>query len=271
MTAATDPLQRKFFRKSMMDAPETVSLRDGNVVSFCRRCPGKLDPNDDCAAVVEMKSGAIVLVVADGVGGSPLGYKASAITVCSIVEHVEAADPNSNLRSAILDGIEHANAEILDLGVGAATTVSVVEIRDGVARTYQVGDSMALIFGQRGALKWKSITQSPVGYAVESGLMDEIEGMHHSERHLVSNLVGLKEMHIQVGPPQVLAPRDTIIVASDGLFDNLLIDEVIDLGKSGKPVDRMNEIIELTIDRMKRANRDLPGKPDDLSVLLYTA
>ncbi|MFK8112649.1 MAG: PP2C family serine/threonine-protein phosphatase [Rubripirellula sp.] len=271
MSSTTLPSQPMFYLESLMETPEAHSLTNGNVVAFSRRCPGKDEPNDDCAAMVETKSGAIVLVVADGVGGCPMGYKASAITVQAVVESVQAADTDSNLRSAILDGIEQANAEILDLGVGAATTVSVVSISDGVARTYQVGDSMTLIFGQRGALRWKSITQSPVGYAVESGLMDEIEGMHHEDRHLVSNLVGIKDMHIQIGPPQELSARDTIIVASDGLFDNLLLDEVIALGKSGKPIDRMDDLVALASNRMHRNDRDLPGKPDDLSVLLYTA
>ena len=88
------------------------------------------------------------------------------------------------------------------------TTLSVVEVRDRVARGYQVGDSMALILGQRGAIKWKSTSHSPVGYAIESGMIDEEDAMNHDERHLVSNLVGSREMHIEVGPAIRLTPRD---------------------------------------------------------------
>jgi PPM family protein phosphatase len=263
--------QRKLYLESLTQTPELLHVAEGRVVAFCRTCPGKEEPNDDSAVIIETECGATVLAVADGVGGCPMGYKASAIAVNSIVEHVEAAQPQSNLRSAILDAIEHANAEILDLGVGAASTISVVEIRDRVARTYQVGDSLALVIGQRGALKWKSLPQSPVGYAVESGMMDEAESMHHDERHLVSNLLGLKEMHIQVGPPRKLAARDTVIVASDGLFDNLRMDEVIALGRSGQPIDRVARLVELATERMKCTDPQLPGKPDDLSILLYTA
>ena len=41
-----------------------------------------------------------------------------------------------------------------------------------------------------------------------------------------------------------LLPRDTVVVASDGLFDNLHLDEVIEHGRSGKPIDRMNGLAE---------------------------
>jgi serine/threonine protein phosphatase PrpC len=229
-----------------------------------------MEPNDDSAAVVQTSSGAIVLIVADGVGGCPLGHKASAIAVQAVAERVETAEPTSDLRPAILDGIEHANREILDLGIGAATTLAVVEIQDGKARAYQVGDSMTLIIGQRGALKWKSTPHSPVGYAVESGMLDETDAMHHDERHVVSNLVGSHSMHIEIGPSRPLAARDSVVVGSDGLFDNLHLSEVIEHGKCGKPVKRISAMADLAASRMWQSEPGVPGKPDDLTILLYT-
>ncbi len=271
MTTTSIEPQRHFYVESDMDVPALHPVAGGNVVAFCRRCPDKFEPNDDSAAVVQTSSGAIVLIVADGVGGCPMGYKASAIAVKAVAEIVQAAEPMSDLRPAILDGIERANEEILDLGVGAATTLAVVEIQAGKARAYQVGDSMTVIVGQRGALKWKSTPHSPVGYAVESGMLDEFDAMHHDERHVVSNLVGSRSMRIEIGPSRTLAPRDTVIVASDGLFDNLHLDEVIKYGKSGKLIDRMNGLANLASLRMTKFDPALPGKPDDLTVLLYTS
>jgi serine/threonine protein phosphatase PrpC len=129
---------------------------------------------------------------------------------------------------------------------------------------------MTLIVGQRGALKWKSTPHSPVGYAVESGMLDEADAMHHDDRHVVSNLVGSHSMHIEIGPSRTLAARDTVIVGSDGLFDNLHLAEVIRYGKSGKPIERISALDDLATSRMSQAEPDLPGKPDDLTVLLYT-
>jgi serine/threonine protein phosphatase PrpC len=123
--------------------------------------------------------------------------------------------------------------------------------------------------GQRGALKWRSTPHSPVGYAVESGLLEEADAMNHDERHVVSNLVGSRSMHIEIGPSRPLAPRDTVIIGSDGLFDNLHLAEVIERGKNGPPQDRITTMATLATQRMLGDDASLSGKPDDLTVLVY--
>ncbi len=270
MSATIMNAVNKLYIESDMESAESIGLSAGNVVVLCRRCPGKEEPNEDSAAVVHTASGGIVLVVADGVGGCPLGYKASAIAVKSVADSVQAAASMSDLRSAILDGIERANVQIMDLGIGAATTLAVVEVQGRMARAYQVGDSMTLIVGQRGALKWKTTPHSPVGYAIESGMLDETEAMLHDERHIVSNLVGTDSMHIEVGPARQLAARDTIIVGSDGLYDNLHLDEVIEHGRRGKLVQRIENLADLAGKRMSQQSPEQPGKPDDLTILMFT-
>ncbi len=269
LTQTARPMQRLYV-ESDMAVPDVCDVSAGHMAVLCRRCPDKIEPNDDSAAFIQTASGAIVMVIADGVGGCPLGYKASAIAVETIIEQVESVEPFCDLRPAILDGIERANREILDLGIGAATTLAVVEIQDRIARAYQVGDSMTLIIGQRGSLKWKSMAHSPVGYAIESGMLDEAEAMHHDERHVVSNLVGSRSMHIEIGPTRLLAPKDSVIVGSDGLFDNLHVAEVISLAKNGKPQNRIAALTDLATRRMNEHVDGQPGKPDDLAVLIYT-
>lgn len=260
----------RYYLESDMDQPELIDVAGGHLVAFSRKCPGKEEPNDDSAVIIEAANGAIVMAVADGVGGAPLGYKASAIALQCLVETVGDHDFDRDLRPAILDGIERANAEILDMGTGAATTITVVEINNRVARGYQVGDSMALIVGQRGAIKWKATSHSPVGYAIESGMINEDDAMHHDERHIVSNLVGSREMHIEIGPAITLAPRDTVVVGSDGLSDNLHLNEVIGIARVGRPLDRINALVNLATERMDQRDEDAPGKPDDLAMLLMT-
>ena len=94
--------------------------------------------------------------------------------------------------------------------------------------------------------------------------------MLHPDRHLVSNLVGSREMHIELGPAQELNPRDTVLVGSDGVFDNLHLDEVLELGRSGEPRERVRDLAHLAHQRMVSMGSESFGKPDDLSVLLYT-
>ena len=264
-----EPMQRLYV-ESDMKSPDLLRLNRGQAITQCRCCPGKADPNDDSAAVVQTSWGAILLVIADGVGGCPHGHQASAIAVQAVTNSVLEATPVSGLRTAILDGIEQANRSILDLSIGAATTLSVIEVQDQVARGYQVGDSTSLILGQRGTIKWKSTSHSPVGYAIEAGMLNESEAMYHEQRHVVSNLVGSRNMHIEIGPAQPLAARDTIIVGSDGLFDNVKIEEVIERGRCGKLAKRMKCLDELATERMSQNQPGEPGKPDDISMIIYT-
>lgn len=260
----------KFYLESEMDLPDLMRVEQGQVVAYSRTCPGKSEPNDDSAVIIPIAGGGIVIAVADGVGGAPFGYKASAIAVQCLAESLAAYSSTNDVRPAILDGIEKANEEILDMGTGAATTICVVAVQNRIARCYQVGDSMALFLGGRGAVKWKSTSHSPVGYAVESGLLNEEDAMHHDERHIVSNLVGSRTMHIEIGPAIHLAPRDTVVLASDGLFDNLHVSEICGLARLGRPLDRINALISLARQRMECAVDDAPGKPDDLAVMLLT-
>jgi serine/threonine protein phosphatase PrpC len=108
-----------------------------------------------------------------------------------------------------------------------------------------------------------------VGYAVEAGMLDGEEALHHDERHLVSNLVGSAEMRIEVGSPLELAPLDTVLLASDGLFDNLLQPEIVDEIRV-KPLEQVaRTLAEAAASRMDEPAQGQPSKPDDLTFLLY--
>jgi len=173
------------------------------------------------------------------------------------------------LRTAILDGIETANVAVQDLASGSATTMTVVTIEDGSVRAYQIGDSEAMVVGQRGAIKLQTTAHSPTGFAVEAGFLDQREALHHAERHLVSNFVGTSDMRVDVGTLVELKPRDTILLASDGLTDNVHSDEIIELIRKG-PLDKAaDSTIKLAQRRMTGTSTIQPSKPDDLSLILF--
>lgn len=252
-----------------MGQPLSLAFSYGTVAALCQRCPDRSEPNDDSGAVIQTRGGQLVLVVADGVGGCPGGFQASAISVRAIAANVRTAPPEADLRPFILDGIEQAHREVLELSIGAATTLSVVEIQPESMRCYQVGDSMAMLIGQRGKMKWKSTPHSPVGFAIESGLLDEATAMQHDERHLVSNLIGGHQMYIEIGPVEPIGKRDSVLVGSDGLFDNLHLQEIVNIGRCGPLIQRVSALANLSTERMLNAGGAQPGKPDDLTILLY--
>lgn len=258
------------FQDPATQEPELRGVAGGVAAVFCARAPGKPAPNEDAAAVVALGTEAAVLLVADGVGGVRAGQQASELAVRCVAEALEGSEPtDAGLRPAILDGIERANRAVLELGVGAATTLAVAEICEGSVRPYHVGDSTVLVVGQRGRIKLQTVAHSPVGFAVEAGVMDEHEAMHHEERHVVSNVLGSPDMRIEMGSARRLADRDTLLLASDGLLDNLRVDEIVDRVRRGPIQESAARLVRDAQQRMTDPVPGQPSKPDDLSFVLF--
>ena len=250
--------------------PVCCPVAQGEAVLFSARSPDKQTVNEDAAAVVPVDETSAVLIVADGLGGERAGHEASSLAVHTVARAVrEGGDQaaNRDLRAAILNGIETANAAILQLGIGAATTLAVVEVSGGEVRPYHVGDSMILVTGGLGKQKLLTVSHAPVAMAVESGLLDEQEAMHHAERHVVSNVVGSAEMRIEIGAKLKLAPRDTVLLASDGLADNLHTEEIIARIRKGPLKAGVTRLATDTHTRMSSPVDGRPHKPDDLTMI----
>ena len=242
----------------------------GEMIAYTRRSPDKQTENEDTVAVIPFGPEAAILAVADGAGGLPAGKRASRTAVLSLIASMQLALENTmRLRNAILNGIEAANEAVLALANGSATTLTVVTVEGRSVRAYQIGDSEAMIVGQRGRIKLQTTPHSPTGLAVEAGFLDEREALHHEERHLVSNLLGTSDMRIDIGASLDLEPRDTIILASDGLTDNLHVDEIVERIRKGPLDEAADEVIGLAVERMANPVDGVPHKPDDLSLILY--
>ncbi len=239
------------------------------LVAFSSRSPAKVTPNEDSALAMDFGEDSIVLAVADGAGGLPAGQRASNTAIAALHASLrESSADGTMLRTAILNGIEAANRAVIALSNGSATTLTVVGADATAARCYQIGDSCAMLVGQRGRLKFQSIPHSPTGFAVEAGFLGESEALFHAERHVVSNFIGDSEMRIDIGAPVSFACFDTLILASDGLTDNVRNDEIVERIRKG-PIDAaLEQLTGVARERMLGHDQGQPSKPDDLTVLL---
>lgn len=250
--------------------PELCDLAGGRAALFSTRSPDKESANEDSAGVFGVGASRALLVVADGMGGAAGGGRASAEALACVTRALGRLDNElETLRAPVLEVFDDANERVLGIGVGAATTLCIAEVDGDQLRVYHVGDSAALVVGQRGKLKLQTIAHSPVGYALESGLLDENEALHHDERHLVSNVIGARDMRIEVGSPLRLGQCDTVLVASDGLFDNVGLDEIAACIRCGPLADAASRLLEVVTQRMRSPAEGEPSKADDLSFVLY--
>lgn len=262
------PLEQ-IFAGADLDEPTAVETECGLAVVFSRTAPGKTTGNEDAVGIWEVSPGACVLAVADGVGGGPGGAEAASIAIRSIGEAVRAADGGDSLRAGILDGFDAANRAVLEQGIGAGTTLVVAELLDAGLRTYHAGDSGALWVGGRGRIRSETIHHSPVGYGVASGLLDPAESHHHAERHLLSNCIGSREMRVEIGARARMAPLDTLLLATDGVLDNVRHGELVDTIRVGPLLRASAALLDRVATTMAGDDPDLPAHPDDATALLF--
>ena len=83
-------------------------------------------------------------------------------------------------------------------------------------------------------------------------------------RHFVSNVVGEKSMYMGVSSPLPLAPRDRVVLASDGLFDNIAVEDVVATLRKGALAPAVRALGQSAAKRMAE-----DGHPDDLTMVVF--
>lgn len=223
--------------------------------------------NEDSVGIIEINSNKLVFIVADGAGGFPKGEDASSLAIQTLEKQFEKNLDNLSPRTIILDAIEKINSELISKGNGARTTLLIGEFDNNKIRTYQIGDCELFVCGQKGKEKYYTTVHSPVGYQIAAGTLSREEAVAHPDRHYISNLLGDHEMRVEIGPWIELAPNDTVFMGTDGIFDNFVHKDLIELVRSGNAQDSTNSIIE-KINSSQQAE-DNSFKPDDISFILF--
>ena len=250
---------------------ELINLSKGHVAVYLQSCFTRgTSPNEDAACVIELDEDRVLLAVADGVGGGAAGKDAARLAVESLAEacfelELKAVHVHRGVRCEILDAIECANYEILKWGIGAATTLTAIELAGDQFRYFHVGDSGGLLTSNRGTIKFATVGHAPVAQAVAIGMLDSEEALAHSDQNVITNCIGIAEMKTEIGIFRKISRRDTLLLASDGLFDNLTSQEIAEIICKGDLVNQSEQLVVAARERMRSEN----GKPDDLTVICY--
>jgi serine/threonine protein phosphatase PrpC len=252
--------------------PVVESAGSGSCVVATRKSPDRDEnaPNEDGAALVSWTPKGCVLMLADGLGGHGEGEFAADLVLSKIVRRLrrEHGDPAA-VQGAVIETLQKANLELIEREGAAGTTILVVTVDKAGLRSYHAGDSELLVVGQRGKIKFQTVSHSPVGYAVEAGVIDRKEGFQHEDRHLISNYVGMEGMRVEMATAMNLSPRDTVVLGSDGLWDNLRVHEVAEVVRKGPLKVAAGELMRRVASRMAGDSKRIEGKPDDATVILY--
>jgi protein phosphatase len=220
--------------------------------------------NEDAVGVFCWENNKILLAVADGVGGMPGGEAAARRVIEALAQ--SPVEPQDDPVGCLLTQV---NQSLLADTSAGATTISALSIGGYQLTSHHAGDSAALVIGKRGKIKLQTISHSPVGVALASGQLTEHQALFHSKRHLLSNMVGDTGLWVERSASIALSASDTVVVASDGLWDNLFVSEVVELARKGPLETVAGQLGDLARQRMATPGTPDPAKPDDLSFILY--
>jgi PPM family protein phosphatase len=180
-------------------------------------------------------SDAMVMVLADGMGGHHLGEVASQLTVQVITGLFQSrARPTlPDMSAFLLDGIYAAHDAINEyalrkrLNDPPRTTCVVCIVQRGIACWAHVGDSRLYHFSRRELLS-RTRDHSVVQQMVDEGVITVEEMSIHPERNRLYNSVGGYTLpDIEIEQPVTLADGDVLFMCTDGVWPEISDKEMI--------------------------------------------
>jgi serine/threonine protein phosphatase PrpC len=180
-------------------------------------------------------SEALVMVLADGMGGHSHGEVASQLTVQVITGLFQArAKPVlADMTAFLLDGIYAAHDAINEYALRKhmadppRTTCVVCVVQRGMACWAHVGDSRLYQFSRR-AMLYRTRDHSAVQQMVDEGRLGESEmGVHPDRNKLYNSVGGYMLPDIEVEQPVKLQEGDVLFLCTDGVWPELSPEEML--------------------------------------------
>jgi serine/threonine protein phosphatase PrpC len=178
---------------------------------------------------------ALLMVLADGMGGHSNGEVASQLTVQVITGLFQSrAKPVlPDMGSFLLDGIYAAHDAINEYALRKRmadpprTTCVVCVVQKGMACWAHVGDSRLYHFSRRDAL-FRTHDHSAVQQLFDDGVITEPEMSTHPDRNKLYNSVGGYMLpDIELDQPAKLHDGDVLLLCTDGVWPELTSSEML--------------------------------------------
>lgn len=213
--------------------------------------------NQDRAGYVE-RDNAVLMVVADGLGGYVAGEMAAETVVDTLVGSFERVrspliqDPAAFLVLSVSLAHSRINRKARQQGINVShprTTCVACLIQNGYAYWAHVGDSRLYHFRGNRFLT-RTVDHSTTDPMYQEGILDERESMTESSR-LVRCIGGPKRPLVTLGAETRLEPSDVLLLCTDGMW-RAFTDHEMEKALDGK---RLEDSIERMMARSARTFR----------------
>lgn len=213
--------------------------------------------NEDRAGIAE-RTNAVLLAVADGLGGHSGGELAAQTAVETMIRLFQGikqpvlSDPFAFLALTILKAHRSivSRAQAHSPPLEARTTCVLCLVQNGYAYWAHVGDSRLYHFRGTQLVK-RTEDHSTIEELRRDGLITEEEMASHPRKsYLLRSLGGNTEPRISLGEETALQPGDTLLLCSDGLWEGMPTEEIGRYLAAPKLENGVEEMLYTTETRM---------------------
>lgn len=240
----------------------------------------KYRPNEDTLVVMQgltpsdsartTQKPFVLLLVADGMGGMAHGRKASRLAAHCLVEYVSnilssQAIPAVSLPALLSAGVQYANHIIYENNQQQqtimGTTMTAMLVIEKTAYIAHVGDSRLYLYRHSSGLTQITEDHSIVAHLVATGVITSEEIYTHPWRNQIYRCLGDKEEEEVDTYIMSLAPDESLLLCSDGLWEMVRDPQIAQLLTTPLPTpqDTADALIEAAL-----AN----GGEDNVSVIV---
>ena len=223
--------QCKFYR-TVHSEKETTDQSDASFKIFAATHIGWVrKANEDRYFIKKLDDGAILVAVADGLGGVPAGDEAAESVrgrlagIHQITNGEEERQLSALVREADLAVFNEAESDP-DL-VGMGTTLVCALLRDGFVHWVHVGDSRMYVLRDQRLLKITE-DQTFARFLLEEGEITPQQAPTHYSRNVLDQTVGCGICEPETGRLE-FKKGDLLILSTDGLHKKIAAETIISL------------------------------------------
>ena len=247
-----------------MEQVHTMEVPDMLSPAFGLSLRGKREENED-AFLIEQKNGALLLAVADGLGGHVAGEVASSLAIDIVREiliHHDFENMGGDELKSLLQHVHTTAHQVVRdhaLGVrnGMATTLVSAIVLNNKVVIANTGDSRASIINN--SVRFRTRDHSLVQEMVDNGLLDTETASGHPFSTIVTHTIGT-DFGVDVYE-QTILPGETLVLSSDGLHDYVSESEMVESAM-------MTDCREIA---QNLADKALQKSGDNITVVVYVA
>ncbi|MBF0279213.1 MAG: serine/threonine-protein phosphatase [SAR324 cluster bacterium] len=249
-----------------LEDPFLIDLPHGQFAINSKRGIGYKKVNEDRVIVLPQFQ---FFSVIDGMGGPGDGEKASEILTDEL-----SRMPSPNL-AEIMHVEERVAARIQSECHTPESGVCFVMfwVKNSTLNICHVGDVKLALLDKDQKIKLETRDHTMLNAWIDQGYLSPEEALFHPQRHIITKALTGNEIPKPEMQQIALNYGDRLIVATDGLWDNFTIAEIIDMLSGSSPQEDTKMLMEKSLEKMQRPRSDnwegsLLPKPDNISILI---